>query len=58
MATGGGSGETFLGGISIEFFLFALILIGVAVFHKQTFWVKYINQSQLSIFALVIFIRI
>jgi Na+/H+ antiporter NhaD/arsenite permease-like protein len=39
MATGGGSGGTSLFGIPVEFFLFALILIGVAVFHKQTFWV-------------------
>lgn len=35
----GGSAGASIGGIRIEFILFALTLIGVAVFHKQTFWV-------------------
>jgi len=39
MAADGSSGGASIGGIRIEFILFALTLVGVAVFHKQTFWV-------------------
>lgn len=35
----GGSAGASIRGIRIEFILFALTLIGVAIFHKHTFWV-------------------
>ncbi len=35
----GGSAGAAIAGIRIEFILFALTLLGVALFHKQTFWV-------------------
>ncbi len=34
-----------IGGIRIEFILFALILLGVALFHNQTFWVAIIGLT-------------
>lgn len=39
--------------IRIEFIIFGLILIGVAVFHKQTFWVAVIGLSVLLAFKLM-----
>lgn len=46
------SGPT-LGGIPIAFFLFAITLICVALFHKQTFWVAVIGFSTILIYNLV-----
>lgn len=43
-AEGGSSGAA-IAGIRIEFILFALILVGVAVFHNHTFWVAVIGLS-------------
>jgi Na+/H+ antiporter NhaD/arsenite permease-like protein len=42
-----------IGPVRIEFILFGLILLGVALFHKQTFWVAVIGLSVLLIFKLV-----
>ncbi|MFA6923546.1 MAG: SLC13 family permease [Bacteroidales bacterium] len=39
--------------IRIEFILFALILIGVAVFHNKTFWVALIGLSVILIYKLI-----
>jgi len=39
-----------LGPVRIEFIIFALILAGVAVFNKQTFWVAVIGLSVLLVF--------
>jgi Na+/H+ antiporter NhaD/arsenite permease-like protein len=40
-------------GIRVEFILFALVLIGVALFHNQTFYVALIGLSAILIFKLV-----
>jgi Na+/H+ antiporter NhaD/arsenite permease-like protein len=40
-------------GIRIEFILFALILIGVALFHKQTFWVALIGLAVILTYKLI-----
>jgi Na+/H+ antiporter NhaD/arsenite permease-like protein len=40
-------------GIRWEFILFAIILIGVAVFHDKTFWVALIGLTVLLVFKLV-----
>lgn len=42
-----------IGGIRIEFILFALTLVGVAVFHDKTFWVAIIGLSAILIFKFI-----
>ena len=42
-----------LGPIRVEFIIFALILIGVALFHKQTFYVAIIGVSILILFKFI-----
>lgn len=42
-----------IGPIRIEFVFFGLILLGVALFHKQTFWVAVIGLSVLMTFKLI-----
>jgi Na+/H+ antiporter NhaD/arsenite permease-like protein len=42
-----------LGPIRLEFIIFGLILLGVALFHKQTFWVAVIGLSVLLTFKLI-----
>lgn len=51
-AVGGEAGPS-IGGIRIEFFLFALTLIGVALFHHQTFWVALTGLAVLLLYKLV-----
>jgi Na+/H+ antiporter NhaD/arsenite permease-like protein len=51
----GTGGDTIpaIGGIRVEFILFALTLIGVALFHNQTFWVAIIGLSSIILFKLI-----
>jgi Na+/H+ antiporter NhaD/arsenite permease-like protein len=42
-----------IGPIRVEFLIFGLILVGVALFHKQTFWVAIIGLAVLLTFKLV-----
>lgn len=42
-----------IGPIRVEFLIFGLILLGVALFHKQTFWVAVIGLTVLLTFKLV-----
>jgi Na+/H+ antiporter NhaD/arsenite permease-like protein len=42
-----------VGPVRVEFIIFGLVLLGVALFHKQTFWVAIIGASVLLIFKLV-----
>jgi len=42
-----------IGPIRVEFIIFGLILLGVALFHKQTFWVAVIGLSVLLTFKLI-----
>src|SRR5450759_513537 len=42
-----------VGPIRVEFIIFGLILLGVALIHKQTFWVAVIGLTILLIFQLV-----
>jgi Na+/H+ antiporter NhaD/arsenite permease-like protein len=42
-----------IGPIRVEFIIFALILVGVALFHNQTFWVAVIGLTVLLIFKFV-----
>lgn len=42
-----------VGPIRLEFIIFGLILLGVALFHKQTFWVAVIGLSILLLFKLI-----
>jgi Na+/H+ antiporter NhaD/arsenite permease-like protein len=42
-----------IGPIRLEFIIFGLILLGVALFHKQTFWVAVIGLTVLLIFKLI-----
>ncbi len=42
-----------IGPVRIEFIIFGLILLGVALFHKQTFWVAVIGLAVLLTFKLV-----
>jgi Na+/H+ antiporter NhaD/arsenite permease-like protein len=42
-----------LGPVRVEFIIFGLILLGVALFHKQTFWVAVIGLTVLLTFKLV-----
>ncbi len=49
-----GSGDApALWGIRLEFFLFALTLVGVALFHKQTFWVAISGLAAIIIYKLI-----
>ncbi len=42
-----------VGPVRIEFIIFGLILLGVALFHKQTFWVAVIGLTLLLSFKLI-----
>jgi Na+/H+ antiporter NhaD/arsenite permease-like protein len=42
-----------IGPVRVEFIIFGLILLGVALFHKQTFWVAVIGLAVLLTFKLV-----
>lgn len=42
-----------LGPVRVEFIIFGLILLGVALFHKQTFWVAVIGVTVLLAFKLL-----
>jgi len=42
-----------IGPVRVEFIIFGLILLGVALLHKQTFWVAVIGLSVLLIFKFV-----
>jgi Na+/H+ antiporter NhaD/arsenite permease-like protein len=42
-----------IGPVRLEFIIFGLILLGVALLHKQTFWVAVIGLTVLLIFKLV-----
>lgn len=42
-----------IGSIRVEFILFALVLIGVAVFHHKTFWVAVIGLAVILIFKFI-----
>ncbi len=41
-----------LGPVRVEFIIFGLVLLGVALFHKQTFWVAVIGLTVLMTFKL------
>ncbi len=41
-----------VGPVRVEFIIFGLILLGVALFHKQTFWVAVIGLTVLLTFKL------
>jgi len=47
-----GNGVPSIGPVRVEFILFGLILLGVALFHKQTFWVAVIGLTVLLTFKL------
>ncbi len=51
-AEGGGNSPS-IGGIRIEFFLFGLTLLGVAVFHHQTFWVALSGLTVIVLYKLI-----
>jgi Na+/H+ antiporter NhaD/arsenite permease-like protein len=42
-----------IGPVRVEFIIFGLVLLGVALFHKQTFWVAVSGVTVLLIFKLV-----
>ncbi|MEI8201484.1 MAG: SLC13 family permease [Bacteroidota bacterium] len=42
-----------IGGIRMEFILFGLTLLGVALFHNQTFWVAIIGLSCIILYKLI-----
>ncbi|MBK8699532.1 MAG: citrate transporter [Saprospiraceae bacterium] len=48
----GGSGGPAIAGIRIEFILFALTLLGVALFHNQTFWVAITGLTVIVLYKL------
>ena len=48
----GGIAEPSIRGIRIEFFLFGLTLLGVALFHKQTFWVAIAGLTSIILYKL------
>ncbi len=50
----GGSAGPSIGGIRIEFFLFGLTLVGVALFHKQTFWVALSGLTAIVLYKLFV----
>ena len=39
-----------IGPVRVEFIIFGLILLGVALFHKQTFWVAVIGLDSFTDF--------
>lgn len=49
----GGINSFSIGGIRIEFFLFGLTLVGVAVFHRQTFWVALSGLMVIVLYKLI-----
>lgn len=49
----GGINSPSIGGIRIEFFLFGLTLLGVAVFHHQTFWVALSGLTVIVLYKLI-----
>ncbi|MCK9613628.1 MAG: hypothetical protein M0R16_12165 [Bacteroidales bacterium] len=51
-AEGGATGPS-ISGIRIEFILFALTLVGVALFHKQTFWVAIVGLSSIILYKVI-----
>ena len=51
-AEGGAAGPS-IGGIRIEFFLFGLTLVGVALFHHQTFWVALTGLTVIVLYKLI-----
>jgi Na+/H+ antiporter NhaD/arsenite permease-like protein len=48
----GGASAPSIGGIRIEFFLFGLTLLGVALFHNQTFWVAVTGLTAIVLYKL------
>jgi Na+/H+ antiporter NhaD/arsenite permease-like protein len=48
-----GSTVPSIGPVRVEFIIFGLILLGVALFHKQTFWVAVIGLTVLLTFKLI-----
>ncbi|HOU31416.1 MAG TPA: hypothetical protein PLG42_09165, partial [Bacteroidales bacterium] len=42
-----------IGPIRVEFIIFGMILAGVALFHKQTFWVAVTGLTVLLIFKFI-----
>lgn len=50
---GGGTSGPAIGGIPIEFVLFALTLIGVALFHHQTFWVAVTGLTVIILYKII-----
>ncbi|NVO08981.1 MAG: citrate transporter [Bacteroidales bacterium] len=48
----GGASAPSIGGIRIEFFLFGLTLLGVALFHNQTFWVAITGITVIVLYKL------
>ncbi|MBP7496132.1 MAG: hypothetical protein KA792_00505 [Bacteroidales bacterium] len=50
---GSGSSIPTIGAIRVEFILFALILVGVAIFHDKTFWVAIIGLTVILIFKFI-----
>ncbi len=42
-----------IGGIRMEFILFGLTLLGVALFHNQTFWVAIIGLASILLYKLI-----
>ena len=53
MAFGASAQPLSIGPIRIEFIIFGLLLLGVALFHKQTFWVAVTGLTVLLTFKLV-----
>lgn len=51
---GAGGEVPSLGPVRVEFIIFGLILLGVALFHKQTFWAAVIGLSVLLTFKLLL----
>jgi Na+/H+ antiporter NhaD/arsenite permease-like protein len=51
-AEGGFAGAS-ISGIRIEFILFAITLVGVALFHKHTFWVAIIGLAAIVLYKLI-----
>jgi len=49
----GGANPSSIGGIRIEFFLFGLTLLGVAIFHHQTFWVALSGLTVIVLYKLI-----
>ena len=50
---GAGRGVPSVGPVRVEFIIFGLILLGVALLHKQTFWVAVTGLTVLLIFKLI-----